>query len=58
MVGLSVTSGAVVVQSTQAGGRTLHRVRVIGLASKEGAERVAGALEQEYDLPRLWVGRN
>ena len=51
-------AGEVVVQSTEASGRTLHRVRVNGLASRDSAERVATALEREYGLPRLWVGRN
>ncbi|MDP5069831.1 MAG: SPOR domain-containing protein [Congregibacter sp.] len=55
---LAVDDGQVVVQSANAGGKTLYRVRVISLASQDSAERVATALERQYQLPRLWVGKN
>jgi cell division protein FtsB len=55
---LKVDSGNVIVQIATASGKTLYRVRVVGLASQDAAERVATALEREYRLPRLWVGRN
>jgi cell division septation protein DedD len=55
---LEVNSGRVVVQTANASGRTLYRVRVVDLASRDTAERVATALEREHDLPRLWIGRD
>lgn len=55
---LTVDSGEVVVQTASAGGKTLYRVRVTGLTSQDSAERVATALERQYQLPRLWVGKN
>lgn len=55
---LSVSDGQVVVQSASASGKTLYRVRVVDLNSQDAAERVATALERQYQLPRLWVGKN
>ncbi|GEM_PF-2877564 len=55
---LRVNDGQVVVQSASAAGKTLYRVRIVGLASQDAAERVAKALETEHSLPRLWVGRS
>ncbi|MEL7043437.1 MAG: SPOR domain-containing protein [Pseudomonadota bacterium] len=55
---ISVNQGRVSVQEAQAGGRTLFRVRVVGLGSRDAAERVATALEREYQLPKLWVGKS
>ena len=37
-------------------GRSLYRVRVIGLPSKAEAEAVARRIEQAYDLDKRWVG--
>lgn len=55
---LAVEGGQVVVQTATAAGKTLYRVRVVGLATQDAAERVATSLEREYRLPRLWVGKN
>jgi cell division septation protein DedD len=55
---LTVDNGEVVVQTATAAAKTLYRVRVIGLSSQDSAERVATALERQYQLPRLWVGKN
>ena len=55
---LSVNEGEVVVQQATAAGKSLYRVRIVGLASRDRAERVATALERQHQLPRLWVGRN
>ncbi|MEM8942664.1 MAG: SPOR domain-containing protein, partial [Pseudomonadota bacterium] len=55
---LSVESGVVRVQGAEASGRTLYRVRVVGLANRTQAQQVAAALEKEYRLPKLWVGQN
>jgi cell division septation protein DedD len=53
---LQPAAGSVTVTSGSKGGRTFYRVRVVGLSSKEQAERVAGQLQREYDLSKLWVG--
>ena len=53
---LEVSRGTVTVQSASSGGRTLYRVRVVGLASREDAEWVAVRLERKFDLPKLWIG--
>jgi cell division septation protein DedD len=48
--------GKVIVAPAASQGRSLYRVRVIGLPSKAEAERVARELEQAHDLSKLWVG--
>ncbi|MEE4109821.1 MAG: SPOR domain-containing protein [Halieaceae bacterium] len=55
---LEVSEGRVVVQEARASGQTLYRVRVVGLPTRDAAERTASKLEREHQLPRLWVGRN
>lgn len=55
---LQVDAGSVEVQTAQTGAGTFYRVRIAGLQGRESAERVATALEREFDLPRLWVGKN
>ncbi|GAB5412648.1 MAG: hypothetical protein Cons2KO_02510 [Congregibacter sp.] len=55
---LETSSGEVVVQSATAAGKQLYRVRVVGLADQDEAERIATRLERQYQLPRLWVGKN
>lgn len=50
-------SGRVTVTDTQQDGSTLYRVRVVGLPSDSQAQAVARALEKEYGLSKLWVGR-
>jgi len=54
---LTPGAGEVIVAPATSGGKTVYRVRVIGLANKEEADRVAGRLKQEYKLDKLWVGR-
>jgi len=54
---LTVDKGEVVIQDAQSGGRTLYRVRVIGLASRDAAESVARDLEARFGLSKLWIGR-
>jgi cell division septation protein DedD len=54
---LKPSSGRVTVTSVQREGSTYYRVRVIGLASDSQAQAVARKLEQDYSLPKLWVGR-
>ena len=47
----------VIVAPAASNGRSLYRVRVIGLGSKTEAEGVARRLEQAHDLSKLWVGK-
>lgn len=54
---LQPSAGSVVVATAESGGRPLYRVRVVDLASREQAQAVARELEQEYQLEKLWVGR-
>lgn len=54
---LQPSAGSVVVATAESGGRPLFRVRVVDLASREQAQAVARELEQEYQLEKLWVGR-
>jgi cell division septation protein DedD len=53
---LEVEQGTVTVQTATANDSTLYRVRVVGLESRDDAERVATRLERSFDLPRLWIG--
>ena len=54
---LKPTSGRAVVTTGARDGKTFYRVRVIDLADKSSAERVARQLESEHGLGKLWVGR-
>ena len=54
---LTVDKGQVVIQDAQSGGRTLYRVRVVGLASRADAESVARGLEARFGLSKLWIGK-
>ena len=54
---LKPEAGKVVVTTGNKEGATVYRVRVIELANRESAEKVARQLEKEYGLPKLWVGR-
>ncbi|MEQ8264965.1 SPOR domain-containing protein [Pseudohaliea sp.] len=54
---LTVDKGEVVIQDAQSGGRTLYRVRVVGLASRAAAESVARDLEARFGLSKLWIGK-
>ncbi len=54
---LAPGAGQVVVSTGAVDGKTLYRVRVVGLASRDQAESIARQLEKAHDLPRLWVGR-
>ena len=49
--------GKVVVNSAEKDGRTFYRVRVVELPNRQAAEKVARALESEYGLSKLWVGK-
>ena len=54
---LDVGEGKVDVQRAETSGNTLYRVRVVDLATQDAAQQVATALEREYALLPLWVGR-
>jgi hypothetical protein len=54
---LKPAQGKVAITTAERSGNTLYRVRVIGLTSKAAAQSVARDLEQQYQLPRLWVGQ-
>tara|TARA_R110002124_G_scaffold4505_9_gene27343 strand:- start:2075 stop:3112 length:1038 start_codon:yes stop_codon:yes gene_type:complete len=49
--------GKVIVMPTTSGDRTLYRLRIIGLADKESASRVARRLEADLGVSDLWVGK-
>lgn len=54
---LTVDKGQVVIQDAQSDGRTLYRVRVVGLANRAAAESVARDLEARFGLSKLWIGK-
>ena len=54
---LTVGEGRVVVKTASAAGKTVYRVRVVDLATRDAAERVSIALERQHALSPLWVGR-
>ncbi len=54
---LKPDSGRAVVTTGSRDGKTFYRVRVIELADRATADRVARQLESEYGLSKLWVGK-
>jgi cell division septation protein DedD len=54
---LSPLAGKAVVIPTDKDGTTLYRVRVVGLADRAEAEKVAGQLQSAHNLTGLWVGK-
>ena len=55
---LEPATGRVIVSTGQSGGKTVYRVRVVELPDRNTAESVARALEKEYGLPKLWIGKS
>ena len=53
---LQPSVGKVVVTSTAKDGRTFYRVRVVGLADRAQAQKVATELQATHRVPPLWVG--
>jgi len=49
--------GDVVATPAVKNGKTFYRVRVVNLSTQTQAKAVAQALEQQYKLPKLWVGQ-
>jgi cell division septation protein DedD len=54
---LKPSAGRAVVTTGSKDGKTIYRVRVIGLANRESAQKLAGQLETQYGLSKLWVGQ-
>jgi cell division septation protein DedD len=54
---LTPSAGKAVVIPGARDGRTFYRVRIVGLADRAQAEKVAGQLQAAHNLPPLWVGR-
>lgn len=54
---LKPPAGKVAVVTGSKEGRTFYRVRVVALDNRDQAESVARQLEEEYQLSRLWVGK-
>ncbi|MEM6580747.1 MAG: SPOR domain-containing protein [Pseudomonadota bacterium] len=53
---LEPLAGQAIVAANDRDGRTLYRVRIVGLADRAEARKVAEQLQTEYKLPPLWVG--
>lgn len=49
-------AGKAVIQPVTSNGATLYRLRVVGLADRSQAEKVAAQLQAAHGLPKLWVG--
>ena len=50
-------AGQVIIAPNTSNGKTLYRVRVIGLADRDSAKAVARKLEAEQGVSELWVGK-
>lgn len=53
---LEPDAGTVTINPVDNGGRTLYRLRVVGLANRSEAASVARELEQAHGLDSLWIG--
>jgi cell division septation protein DedD len=53
---LRPAAGEVAIIPISSEGRTLYRLRVIGLADRETAQQVARKLETDLQVSKLWVG--
>jgi cell division septation protein DedD len=49
-------AGKAVIQPVTSNGSTLYRLRIVGLADRSQAEKVAAQLQSAHGLPKLWVG--
>ena len=50
-------TGKVTIMPTTSNGRTLYRLRVIGLPDSDSAKRVARKLEADLRVSQLWIGK-
>ena len=53
---LKPSAGKAIVATSRKDGKTFYRVRIVGLADRSAAQKVASQLESSYKLPPLWVG--
>jgi cell division septation protein DedD len=53
---LEPDAGTVTINPVDNGGRTLYRLRVVGLANRSEAASVARELERAHGLDSLWIG--
>ena len=54
---LSPSRGQVAITQFETGGKTLYRLRVVGLASRESAQAVAAELARDWGIEKPWVGK-
>lgn len=54
---LKPSAGRSTVSTASKDGKTFYRVRIIGLDSRENADKIARQLESQYGLSKLWVGK-
>ncbi|MEM9254429.1 MAG: SPOR domain-containing protein [Pseudomonadota bacterium] len=54
---LKPEAGEVVVTTGSKDGSTFYRVRVVNLPNRNSAEQVAGQLQNDFGVPKLWVGK-
>ncbi|MFK7975261.1 MAG: SPOR domain-containing protein [Halioglobus sp.] len=54
---LKPSAGRVITAPGERDGRTFYRVRVVDLPNKLSAQNVAGGLEQQHNLSKLWIGK-
>ena len=53
---ISSDASKVVVSAVEVNGKALYRLRIVGIASRQDATRLAGELEKTYRIGPLWVG--
>jgi hypothetical protein len=53
---ISSDASKVVVSAVEVNGKALFRLRIVGIASRQDATRLAGELEKTYGIGPLWVG--
>jgi cell division septation protein DedD len=54
---LRPSAGKAIVTTGTRDGKTFYRVRIVGLADRAQAQKVAGQLASTHGLPPLWVGK-
>jgi cell division septation protein DedD len=54
---LRPAAGNVQISEFNKDGRTYYRVRVVGLGSREAAQKAAAQLEKSHGVSKLWIGK-
>ena len=54
---LHPNAGKVIIAPVPKDGKTLYRLRVVGLGSKSVADSVAQKLQSQLQVSQLWVGK-